>query len=434
MLKKIFIILASILPFSIVAKPILPIEHWKTSNGVPVYFVQRSEVPMLDIRVIFKAGSAYDGRQWGLANLTNAMLNEGTSHLNADQIAAKFDALGAGLDLQASRDMAWVGLRTMTEEKYRDPALALFAELISAPTFPEKSLVTVKQQIVGAIHSGEQDPATIASLALFKALYKHHPYGNPVLGNSDTVNAIKRQDIEDFYHQYYVMHNASIVIVGDISQESAKKMAEQIIRGLPAGNPALSTDSAPLNHAQSVVIPYSSQQKTVLMGQVGIGYNNPDFYPLLVGNTVLGGNSMTSVLFNQIRNLRGLVYGVTSNFYELGARGPFIISLQTRAAKAKEALSLTQQELKNFIEKGPTDDELRVAQQYLVGSFPLEIAENSQIIDKLTDMIFYQMPLDYWDHYQERVNQVTKADIKKAFSRWVKCQNFVVVIVGPGSS
>ena len=177
-------------------------------------------------------------------------------------------------------------------------------------------------------------------------------------------------------------------------------------------------------------IAFPTQQKTIIFGQVGMTRQNANYFPLMVGNHILGGLSLTSILFEQIRNQRGLVYSIQSAFVPLQYRGPFFIALQTRSNKATEALTLARAVLRDYIEKGPTTSQLSEAKQNLMGSFPLRIATNADIVANVVNIAFYHLPLNYLDTYRNRVSAVTATQIKEAFQQMIHPNNLTVVVVG----
>ena len=213
-------------------KPVLPIEYWQTSQGTPVYFVRAAELPMVDIKIIFKAGSAYDANLWGLASFTSSMLNEGTKEHNADQIANLFDQVGAQFGVDTDRDFTEISLRSLSDPKYFNSALSIFKEVLSEANFPDSTLNRVKQQTLAAIRQQNEDPAQVADNLFYQKLYQGHPYSHPVLGTLQTVPTMTQNQIQSFYQHYFVSSNAKIVLVGNIDKNAAIQMAEQLMASI----------------------------------------------------------------------------------------------------------------------------------------------------------------------------------------------------------
>lgn len=406
-------------------------EQWETSNGAKVVFYAAKEVPMLDINIAFAAGSAYDGQQFGLSALTARLLAQGNGTLDANQIAEKLADTGAQYDNESSRDMAAFSLKTLTEETALNSALATFALIINKPNFKQDAFNREKNQQIAAILQAQQSPDEIANQVFFTNLYKKHPYAHPVNGTLDTVKKISVWQVRDFYKHYYVARNAVIVLVGAIDSNKAHQIAEQLVQSLPAGNNSTPIAKAePLTSAETIKINFPSSQTMLRLGQIGIEHSNPEYFPLMVGNYILGGGALVSRLSNEVREKRGLTYGITSQFLPMPGDGPFIISLSTKNSQAANALEVTQNIVAKFLTSGPGEEELTAAKQYLVGSFPLSLASNSSIANMLLRLNFYHLPDHYLDTYTANIEAVTSAQIKQAFDQTIHPEKLLQVSVG----
>lgn len=412
-------------------KPVLPIEHWITKSGTPVYLVTKSQIPIVDISVIFNAGSAYDNDRPGIAQLTAELLDQGTINFNADQIANRFESVGARYSTAIDQDSVTIHLRSLSRPQFFNPAFTLFTELLSQTNFPQTAIQRIKKQTLIALQQEEQTPSILALNAFYRNLYGQHPYAFPVLGTPHGIAQITRANLINFYQHYYVAHNAVIAIVGSITKEKAINLAEQLTSTLPQGKKAIQLP-VPLPQLTPKIdqIHYPSQQTTILLGQIGITLNDPDYFPLLVANQILGGGILTSQLFTEVRDKRGLCYGISSHFSTLQAGGPFIIGLQTRRNQASTALSVTQQTINNFVKNGPTEKELLGAKQALIGSFPLSIASNAAILASLEKIGFYQLPLHYLDNYRENIDKTTVEHVHKALKKHIHPKKMRVVMLG----
>ncbi len=410
---------------------ILKIEHWSTKNGVPVYFVAKNEIPIIDIGVLFHAGSAQDKNSPGIAQFTAQMLDQGTQNLNADQIATRFETVGAHYSANTNQDMTVLNLRSLSAPQFFNPALSTFSVLLEGATFPEPAINRIKKQMLIALQQEAQIPSAIAAKTFYQALYGLHPYGSPILGNKISIEQLSQKKLLNFYTHNYVAQNAIIAIVGNITKAKAMSIAEQLSSMLAKGKestPVIAPLSPQLK-THIIKVPYPSKQTTIFLGQIGIAVKDPDYFPLLVGNQILGGGILTSKLFNAVRNKRGLCYGINSGFKPLQVAGPFFIVLQTRRDQAAKALSLTQQTLKNFLAKGPTSQEVLGAKQALIGSFPASIASNKGILAATEKIGFYQLPLNYLESYQQKINSVSLEQIRQAFQR-IKPEKMIVIMVG----
>jgi len=417
--------------FATSPKKILPIQYWQTKSGSKVYFVMIPNLPMVDVRVIFAAGSAYDGKKPGLASLTNNIIGEGTKHQTADQIAKTFDDIGAQFSTTVGRDKAMVSLRSLTEPKYFDVALDEFKRVLTKMTILPKAWRRVRNQTLATIKVNQQEPDSVAMTAFYKTVYGDQPYGHDPLGTLSSIELISTQDVLSFYKRYYVAKNADIVLVGNLTLSQAKRIANHISSALPKGKKSQRLKlSVPFYNDVHRHIQFPAKQTAILIGQLGITHGNPDYFPLIVGNYIFGGMPLGSVLFQQIRNRKGLAYYAGSSFQTLRYKGPFMIQLNTRKSKARKALSLVKSELNNFVENGPTQKQLNAAKQSLIGRFPLAISNNSNIAQIVSNIAFYQLPLNYLDTYESRIHAVTLKQVKIAFKKAIHPKNLIVVTVG----
>lgn len=413
----------------VIANP--DITQWQTSNGARVYFVAAPQLPMVDIQVVFDAGSARDAGKDGLAVLTNGLLAEGAGKLDADAIAEKFDSIGARFSNSALRDMSVVSLRTLTDKKLLATALDTFATVLQQPTFPADALERVRNQMLIGLQDEAQSPGAIAEKNFFRALYGNHPYASPSDGSNDSVKALTRDDVVNFYRRHFVARNAVVAIVGAVDRQQAERIAEQITQKLPTGEaaPALPAVQS-LAKAENIHIAHPSTQTHVLMGQPALRRNDADYFPLYVGNFILGGSGFTSRITSEVREKRALAYSAYSYFLPMREQGPFMLGLQTRNATADESLKVLHETLAQFVKEGASDKELEAAKRNITGGFALNVDSNSDIVGHLALIGFYRLPNDYLDTFIARVNAVTTAQIRDAFARRIAPDRMVTVTVG----
>lgn len=410
----------------------LAIQNWTTSNGARVYFVPAPELPMVDIRVVFDAGSAKDAGKGGVAQLTNSVLGAGAGDLNADQIAERFEGVGAQFGSDAQRDMAMVSLRSLTTERsLLDPALDTFTLVLTQPTFPATDFERERKRMLIALRAQEESPAEIANKAFFKLVYGDHPYAQPSLGSEESVKALSRDDIKNFHQRYYVGRNATVAIVGALDRAGAERLAERVIGKLPAGETApVVPPVPPLAQPKSERIDFPSEQTHVLMGQPGMTREDPDYFALYVGNHVLGGSGLVSRISDEVREKRGLSYNSYSYFVPMRAQGPFVAGLQTRNDQAEQALTVLRDTVRDFMNKGPTDAELTAAKKNLKGGFALRLNSNGKIVENLAMIGFYRLPLDYLDTFIPKVEAIGAKEIRDAFQRRINPERMATVRVG----
>jgi zinc protease len=411
-------------------KTLVPIHEWQTDNGTRVLWVPLTEQPIVDIRLLFHAGSAEDGAAFGLANLTANLLAEGTPKLSADKIAENFDNVSAIYNAAANQDATILSLRSLSKDDYLTPALNTFAAVINEPSFPPQAITRLKNETLQAIASDEQSPDGMALRVFYKNLYGNHPYAHRPLGDENTVQAMQRANIEHFYKQYYNASNAVLVIVGDVDEAKVHTIAQQLVGHLPKGQKAATIPTpTPLTAAKNITVPFPTTQASIRMGTLGITYNDPDFYALAVGNYIFGGGAFVSHLYQNVREKQGLTYSIKSAFMPMQAQGAFVIGLQTQNSTRAQALQTVNSTLTDFLDKGPSQSELSLAQKNIIGSFPLTLSGNDNISKVVALIAFYNLPLDYLDQYRDHIAAVTVTDINKAFDTHLKGKPLVTVVV-----
>ncbi|SPR98822.1 M16 family metallopeptidase [Cupriavidus taiwanensis] len=418
------------------AQAAIPIEHWTASTGARVFFVHSPSIPMLDINIDFDAGSRYDPQgKAGLATLTAALLDKGAAAQDGQpvrdeaKIADAFADTGAAFGGAAGGDRGGIGLRTLTAQPELGQSVALAAQLIKAPTYPDAVVGREKQRLITAIREADTKPGVIADKALARAMYPDHPYG--VAATPDSVALITRDDLVGFWRDNYGAQRAVVTLIGAVDRKQAEAIAEQLTRGLPAGRAAPTLPQVRLKIAPSEQrLPHPAQQSSVALGQPAIARGDPDYFALLVGNYVLGGGGFSSRLTDEVREKRGLTYGVDSYFAPSKQPGPFGISLQTKKAQTDEALALVRQVLARFVAEGPSEKELRAAKDNLVNGFPLRIDNNRKLLTNVANIGWYGLPLDYLDTWTAQIGKVTREQVRAAFQRHVHPDNMATVIVG----
>ncbi|MDU9389577.1 pitrilysin family protein [Pseudomonas sp. zfem002] len=409
----------------------LNIQSWNTREGARVLFVEAHELPMFDLRLIFAAGSSQDGDIPGVAALTNAMLNEGVSGKDVNAIAQGFEGLGADFGNGAYRDMAVASLRSLSVADKREPALKLFAEVVGKPTFPADALTRIKNQMLAGFEYQKQNPGKLASLQLFERLYGKHPYGHPSDGTAKSVPPITLEQLRAFHTKAYAAGNTVIALVGDLSRQDAEAIAAQVSAALPKG-PALAKVAAPAEPKPGQShIDFPSKQTHLMLAELGIDRADPDYAALNLGNQILGGGSFGTRLMSEVREKRGLTYGIYSTFVPMQARGPFMINLQTRAELSEGTLKLVQDLLRDYLKTGPTQQELDDAKRELAGSFPLSNASNASIVGQLGAIGFYDLPLTWLEDYMRQSQALTVEQVRDALNRHLSADRLVIVTAGP---
>jgi len=407
------------------------IQSWKTENGARVLFVPATEIPMLDVRIVFDAGSARDGGLSGLAVLTNGLLSEGAAGKTSQQIAEAFESVGAEIEYDASRDMALVGVRSLTESRYLSSAIESLKQVLTQPDFPLGAYQRELNRMKVAVNAREQSPAALAAVAFNKAVFAEHPYASPTAGTKQSLEKLSLDDVRAFYKKYYVANNATVAIVGNVERRQAEEIVKALVSALPAGEKAAALPAVePLTEAQKIVIDYPSAQTHIFVGQPGMKRGDDDYFSLYVANHPFGGSGFSSRLVEVIREEHGLAYSVYSYFSPLREKGVFAMGMQTKTEQTLQALSLLDRELKKYVENGPQEQELADSISNITGSFPLNIDSNSKLLEYIAMIGFYDLPMNYLDHFIANVKAVDVDKVNDALTRRVDPDMMVTVIVG----
>ena len=417
----------------------IPIQHWTQPSGAQVWLVESPSIPMLDVQIDFDAGSRRDpASQAGLASVTALMAGKGVAArggqpaLDENQLGEAWADLGASFGASAGLDRLSFTLRTLTDAAILPQAAQLAARELGAPAWPAAVWQRERQRLSAAIAESRTRPGTIAALRFDAAVYGQHPYGYET-----TPESLARIDVMDqqrFYQQHVQPCRARVSVVGAIDRARADALVTGLLAQLPQAQSCAPLppvpEVAPLAAPQEIRVPLQSAQAHVLIGQPGHKRSDPDFFALLVGNHILGGGGFTSRLMDQVREQRGLSYSVYSHFSPGRDAGAFTIGLQTRPDQADEAIAVARQVLAGFVADGPTVDELQAAKDNLIGGFALRIDSNRKLLANVANIAWNDLPLDYLEHWTERVAAVTPEQIKAAFQRVLQPERMVTVVVG----
>jgi zinc protease len=358
-------------------------------------------------------------------------MNLGAGGINEEKLANQFSDIGAVIKGDVDLDRAYFKLRTLSSSSQKDKALTLFKNVIHSPDFPVPVIDREKNRFIASIKQAMTQPEAIANLAFMKSIYGEHPYAHDEAGSIETLQKLNQEDLKQFYKNYYLSSEASIVIVGDLNIDEAKKISESISQGLPQGNTKHKISPVTASNYVGVKkIQHPAKQAHILMGMPALKRGDKDYFPLYVGNYILGGGGFVSRLTEEVREKKGLVYSVYSYFMPLYAEGPLEIGLQTKKEQADEALTIVNSTIKKFIDDGPTEKELIAAKQNLVGGFPLRLDSNAKIVDYLSMIAFYNLPISYIDTYIQEINKVTTSQIKTAFKNKIEPNKLTTIIVG----
>ena len=421
------------------AHAILPIEKLDSYNGAKAYLVQTKTLPMVDIEVSIDAGDRYDpiGKS-GLADMTAALMNYGArgseGALNEAQIADEIADLGANIGLSVGGERATLRIRSLSRKDLRDRAVKLAAAMLSAPAYDPKIVEREKQRTITNLLEAETKPEYVLERRFKKSVYGDYPLAySPSAKSIATVNAV---DLKQFHKQFYRGDRMIVSIVGDVDRVQANEIVQILLQKVPESGPAIAkipelprSPVEPLAQRE-VQIPFDSQQAHIAMGMTAVTRNNPDYFPLLVGNYILGGGGFVSRLMAEVREKRGLAYSVSSYFAPGKDAGIFQAGLQTKNDQAALALEVMSSTIAKFIADGPTPSELVAAKSNLMNGYPLRIDNNRKLLDNVSSIAWNDLPLDTMDIWTKQVEAVSLEQVTNAFQKYLAMDRMQIVVLG----
>lgn len=405
------------------------IQHWMAPTGARVHFVESRALPLVDIQVSFAAGTALDpADKAGLASMTQALLDAGAGELDEQTIADRKADLGAQVRGGTDNDRASLSLRSLSSSAELDAAVDLVATLLARPSFPADILERERARAIAGLREALTKPGTLAARHFNATLYAGHPYGNNT--SPESLAAISRADLADFHRRHYGANRAAVAIVGDVDRATAERIAIRLTEALPQTEPATPPPPPGPTRAQTFHIPHPSAQAHILVGQPGMAREDADYFPLLVGNYVLGGGGFVSRLTREVREQRGFAYSIYSFLSPQQVAGPFQIGLQTRGSQTEAALAVVRDTLEAFLAEGPSADELQAAKDNLINGFGLRLDSNAKLLDHVAMIGFYGLALDWLDTYPAQVDRVSMEAVREAWQRRIRPDQLVTVIAG----
>jgi zinc protease len=407
-----------------------PVQRIVLPNDLVLLVSEEHSLPFVVFQLLVDAGSRLDpvGKE-GLANLTAKGLLLGTSGQNVTAINEALDFMGASLNSSAGPDYAVVGLQVL--KKDMEKGFAIFMDALTGPVFPEQEIGKEIKKIAGAIQSADEQPMALAEKTFRKTLFPQSPYGHPVEGTRESVPKLSMEDVSRFYRTFYRPNSAILSVVGDITVEEVRtKLIPALAKWSPIRVEAASFNASYAKGAQTITINRQITQANIVLGNVGVRRDNPDYYSLSVMNYVLGGGGFASRLTEEIRVKRGLAYSVASFFDAEKYQGSFQIVMQTKNTSAREAIDLALSQMELMRKEPVSEEDLRRAKAYLVGSFPLRIDSQSKLANFLAQVEFYGLGLDYPEKYPSLINSVTREDALRVAKTYLHPEQAVLIVVG----
>ena len=421
------------------AHAILPIEQLESFKGAKAYLVQTKSLPMVDIEISIDAGDRYDpADKSGLATVAGQLMNYGARSSNGllteAQIADEIADLGANLSISVGGERAIMRIRSLSRKDLRERAVQLASSLLASPTYDPKILAREKQRMTTALLESETKPEAVLERRFRKTVYGNYPLGNSP--SVQTIANITAADLQQFHKQFYRGDRMIVSMVGDVSQSEAAQMVQDLLKGIPQSGsavpalPQLARSPVESLNQREINIPFNTQQAHIAMGMTAITRNNPDYFPLLVGNYVLGGGGFVSQLVSEVREKRGLAYSVYSYFAPGKDTGIFQAGVQTKNDQAALAVEVMSATIEKFIANGPTQKELDAAKANLINGYPLRIDNNRKLLDNVSAIAWNNLPLNTMEVWTKQVEGVTLEQVKAAFQKYLAMDRMKIVILG----
>ena len=407
------------------------IQRLVSPGGIEIWLVQDATVPLIALDFAFSGGTTQDptGRP-GVANMTMSMIDEGAGELDSKGFHERLERNAIELRFQANRDYVRGTMRTLKTNQ--DEAFELLRLALNVPRFEAGALERVRAQVVSQLQRQNTSPTEIASREWWRTAFPQHPYGNRRNGTLAGVAQITPDDLKTFQRQNFARDNLKVAVVGDIDAAGAGRLVDHTFAPLPAKAELRPIpDVVPQGLGRRIVIDLDVPQTAVNFGGPGIGRHDPDFMAAYIVNHILGGGSFSSRLYREVREQRGLAYGVRDNLVWFKHSAVILGSTATRADATAESLSVIEDQIRLMAEQGPTQEELDKAKTYLIGAFALGLDTSSKIASQLVNIQSDNLGIDYIERRPSLINAVTLADTKRVAKRLLEGGLLVTVVGRP---
>ncbi len=402
------------------------------SNGLTVLVSEYHALPIMRFNLLLPGGAAYDpaGKE-GIAELTAALLDQGTTRRSAEELAREVEFLGGNLGADAGTDFSTVAGEFLSKDL--DAGLDLFADIVLHPAFSPEELRRAQGLALAGIVAGRESPAAVAELCYARWVYGSHPYGHLSQGTEASVTRLGRADVQSFYARHYVPDRAILVIIGDASAADLLAKAERTFGGWKKAGTTLAPPAAPARISGRrllLVDKPDATQTHIRIGNTAIARTDPSYVPANVASTILGGG-FGARLIDELRVKRSLTYGAWSGFAARKAPGDFRVGTFTKVETTGEALQVALDVLAKFAAEGATAEELARSQSLLTGQFPKQLETPGAVAGKLAELAGFGLPRSDLEAFPARVNATSLADVQQIAKRWVPTTDAAIVIVGP---
>ncbi|MFK0687592.1 M16 family metallopeptidase [Mesorhizobium sp. IMUNJ 23033] len=408
----------------------MDIQEVKSPKGITAWLVEDHSVPIVTIRFVFDGGPTQDpaGKE-GLANLMTGLFDEGAGDFDSEAFQVKLDDAGAEMGFDAQRDGTYGSMRMLSEQK--DAAFDLLTLAVNRPRFDQAPIDRIRAQILSGIIANERDPNAIAQRKWLRAIYGEHPYARPDEGTTQSIATITPDDIRAFYKASFARDGLHVAVVGDIDAATLKGKLDQVFGDLPQKQTLAPVADTALKLGQQVEVNYDLPQTSLQLAFPGVQRNAPDFFAAVLMNEILGGGTFTSRLYDEVREKRGLAYGVDSSLVDHQHSNALIVTTATRSDRATETLGIVRDVLKKMVEEGPTEAELEATKKYMIGAYAINnLDSSSAIAATLVELQLDKLGIDYMQRRAALIDAVTLDQVKAAAKKLLSAEP-AIMIVGP---
>lgn len=425
---RILLAVCTALTFTLPARAI-DIQQVTSPGGIKAWLVEERSIPFTALEIRFKGGASLDrdGKR-GAIHLMAGLVEEGAGDLDSTQFAAAREGLAASYGFDVYDDAFSISAQFLTEN--RPEALALLRSAIIEPRFDDAAIERVRAQVVSIIRSEEKEPSDIARRTLMAMTFGDHPYGSPLEGTIESVGALTRDDIVAAYKDVFARDRIYVGAVGDISADELGLLLDDLLGALPEIGGPMPTDADFALEGGQTVVPFNTPQSVAIFAHEGIERDDPDFFPAYVMNQVFGAGGFGSRLMEEVREKRGLTYGVSTYLVPKDYGELVMGQVASSNDRVAQAIDVIRDEWAKLASEGVTADELVDAKTYLTGAYPLRFDGNGTIASILVGMQMDGLPIDYADTRNDKVNAVTLDDIKRVAARVLRPEDLHFVIVG----
>ena len=406
------------------------IDRVKSPGGIEAWLIQDRSVPLVSMQFAFRGGAASDpASKAGRARMTADLLTEGAGDLDAQAFAQALEDRAISLGFDAGLDSVHGSMRTLNE--HRNFAFDMLQLALTKPRFDADAVERVRSQTLAALARETQNPEILARRTWMAAAFPEHPYGRPVLGTVETVPALTPDDFRAFVRERLARDNLIVGVVGDITPEALGPLLDRAFGALPAkAVPPEISFAKPAADGQTMEVSRDVPQSVIMFGQNGIRRKDPDWYAASIVNYVLGGGGFNSRLMTELREKRGLTYGIYTSLVSLDEAGILLGSSSTANPNVPQALQLIRAEWQRMAESGPTLAEIEAAKAYLIGSFKLQLSSSLAIASILVAIQYDDLGIDFIDQRDDLIRAVTTEDAKRVAQQLLTPASVLTTVVG----